>query len=77
MKSRSESVSKPKGTGLAQQSGGMDSTGSSPGNNGYQREQMVAEAAYFRAERRNFAPGDDLADWLQAESDVAALLRSH
>lgn len=30
----------------------------------------VARAAYFRAERRGFAPGDELADWLAAEAEV-------
>jgi hypothetical protein len=38
------------------------------------RDHMVAVAAYFRAEQRNFAPGDDLRDWLEAEAEVAALL---
>lgn len=28
---------------------------------------MIAEAAYYRAEKRGFAPGDDFADWLEAE----------
>jgi hypothetical protein len=36
---------------------------------------MIAEAAYFRAEQRGFAPGDDLADWLAAELDIDALLQ--
>lgn len=34
------------------------------------REQMIAEAAYFRAEQRNFEAGDDMYDWFQAELDV-------
>lgn len=33
---------------------------------------LIAEAAYYRAEHRGFAPGHELDDWLQAE---AALLR--
>jgi hypothetical protein len=37
---------------------------------------MIAEAAYFHAERRGFKPENDLADWLKAESDVESLLRS-
>lgn len=32
-------------------------------------EEMIAVAAYFRAERRSFAPGEDWADWLQAEAE--------
>lgn len=35
------------------------------------RRTMIAEAAYFRAERRGFAPGHELDDWLQAEAELA------
>lgn len=35
-----------------------------------QREQMIAEAAYYLAEQRGFAGGDALEDWLQAEVAV-------
>jgi len=31
---------------------------------------MIAEAAYFRAERRNFAPGHEMEDWVAAEGEV-------
>jgi hypothetical protein len=34
----------------------------------------VAERAYYKAERRGFAPGHELEDWLAAEREVAALL---
>jgi predicted nucleic acid-binding Zn-ribbon protein len=40
-----------------------------------QRRQMVAEAAYFRAERRGFDGDGLLADWLEAEAEVEARLR--
>ncbi len=30
----------------------------------------TAEAAYFRAERRGFAPGHELEDWLAAEKEI-------
>lgn len=33
---------------------------------------MVAEAAYYRAQRRGFAPGHELEDWLQAEAELTA-----
>ncbi len=36
------------------------------------RAAMIAEAAYFAAERRNFEPGYELADWLLAEQEIAA-----
>jgi hypothetical protein len=37
------------------------------------RERMIAEAAYFRAERRGFEPGQEVADWLQAEAEITRL----
>jgi hypothetical protein len=33
-------------------------------------EQMIATAAYFRAEKRNFAPGYELEDWIAAEHEI-------
>jgi chromosome segregation ATPase len=36
---------------------------------------MIAEAAYFRAERRGFAGGDAIRDWCEAEAEVDARLR--
>lgn len=40
-----------------------------------QRRQMIAEAAYFRAEKRGFDSGDPLDDWVLAEAEVDARLR--
>jgi len=40
------------------------------------RDEMIAVAAYFRAERRGFAPGDSKADWLAAEAEIDRLLAS-
>ena len=34
------------------------------------RESMIAEAAYYRSERRSFAPGGDYDDWLEAEREI-------
>lgn len=34
------------------------------------REARIAEAAYWRAERRGFQPGHELDDWLNAEREV-------
>lgn len=39
------------------------------------RHAMIAEAAYFRAERRGFIPGEELSDWLAAEAEVESVLR--
>jgi hypothetical protein len=35
-----------------------------------ERRDMIARAAYFRAERRNFAPGHEEEDWVAAEAEV-------
>ena len=35
-----------------------------------ERREMIAKAAYLRAERRNFRPGHELEDWLAAEAEV-------
>jgi flagellar motility protein MotE (MotC chaperone) len=37
---------------------------------------MIAEAAYFRAERRGFNGGDLVADWLHAEAEIDARLHA-
>ena len=37
------------------------------------RGSMIAEAAYYRAEKRGFAPGSELDDWLAAEADLEQL----
>jgi Protein of unknown function (DUF2934) len=35
-----------------------------------ERRNMIARAAYFRAEKRQFAPGHEVEDWIAAEADV-------
>jgi hypothetical protein len=39
-----------------------------------ERQQWIATAAYFKAQRRGFAPGQEATDWLEAEAEVAALV---
>jgi len=39
-----------------------------------QRAALIAEAAFFRAEKRGFSPGHEVEDWLAAESEVDAKL---
>ena len=34
------------------------------------RQKMISEAAYYRAQRRGFAPGRELDDWLAAEAEI-------
>ena len=37
-------------------------------------QRMIAEAAYYRAEKRGFAPGNDHLDWLEAEKEIHSRL---
>ena len=34
------------------------------------RHAMIATAAYYRAEKRHFAPGFEVEDWVAAEAEV-------
>ncbi|MFM9888736.1 MAG: DUF2934 domain-containing protein [Burkholderiales bacterium] len=36
--------------------------------------RRIAEAAYFRAERRGFCPGCEMDDWLDAEREIGEQL---
>lgn len=40
------------------------------------RRRLIAEAAYFRAERRGFQPGFESQDWEEAEAEVDARLHA-
>jgi len=42
-----------------------------------QRLSMIAETAYFKAEKRGFTGGNPVDDWLAAESEVDALLSNN
>jgi Protein of unknown function (DUF2934) len=35
-------------------------------------EHMIAEAAYYKAEKRGFNPGNDINDWLEAKKEIIA-----
>ena len=35
-----------------------------------ERHRIIAEEAYFIAQRRGFVPGHELSDWLEAEREV-------
>ena len=41
---------------------------------GEERWKMIAVAAYHKAEKRNFAPGNELGDWAEAEKEVEKLI---
>jgi len=33
-------------------------------------EAMIAEAAHYKAEKRNFYPGHEIRDWLEAKNEI-------
>ncbi len=39
-----------------------------------ERKRMIAVAAYYKAEQRAFAAGEELSDWLAAEREIDRLL---
>ncbi len=41
-----------------------------------EREKIIAQAAYYRAEWRGFSAGDPQADWLASEAEVDAIAGS-
>jgi hypothetical protein len=41
-----------------------------------ERHRMIAEAAYYRAEKRGFAGGDPMQDWLEAEAQIENEIRN-
>ena len=40
-----------------------------------QRYQTIAEAAYFRAEKRDFVGGDTALDWVEAEAEIDRIIQ--
>jgi hypothetical protein len=42
--------------------------------NGEDRQEMIAIAAYYRAERRGFDGGDPMLDWLEAEAEIDSMV---
>ncbi|MGZ0080535.1 DUF2934 domain-containing protein [Methylomonas sp. ZR1] len=40
-----------------------------------ERYRMIAEAAYYRAEKHGFAGGDMAEDWREAEAEIDCLLQ--
>ena len=39
-----------------------------------ERHGMIAEAAYYQAEKRGFQSGHEILDWLEAEKEIDKLL---
>ena len=58
----------------ARKSAGVQASGGLPAVDPDQRHQMIATAAYYRAERRGFDDGDPSTDWYEAEKEVSQML---
>jgi hypothetical protein len=71
-KGKSTSVSKSGKMAAAQRPGSTQSISSSIPPD--QRQHMIEEAAYYRAERRGFHGGDPLQDWLEAEAEIERMM---
>lgn len=76
MKTNNSSAHQVQGKSAARRGRAKPGADSSSGTFDCPREQMIAEAAYFRAEQRGFTPGNEMSDWLAAEADVEHLLHS-
>lgn len=43
-------------------------------NNEEERQLMISEVAYYRAEYRGFESGHEIEDWLEAEKQIEEML---
>ena len=75
MKTRNPSTSKTRVNGSSPRTQETQGNGQGPDPEACPREQMIAVAAYFRAQQRGFMPENELSDWLEAEAQVEEMLR--
>ena len=71
MPTKKTSVTTAADSNSAQASGGDTASSEAP-SQGQSREEQVRLAAYLAAERRGFAPGYEVEDWITAEQEVDA-----
>jgi len=67
IEAQKESSSKPEGNDEYEQLVAEDAS--------FNTKPMIEEAAFLLAEQRGFTPGNEVSDWLQAETEVENLLR--
>lgn len=63
-------VKKTKENGGKQQASPKEVAKSTKNDTCSNRHQMIQEAAYYHAEKRNFSEGDPVKDWLAAEMEI-------
>ena len=61
---------------LEEQAAQPEAEGNREAPTAHERKEMTAVAAYYCAQRRNFDPGRELEDWLEAEAEVNARLEA-
>jgi hypothetical protein len=67
---RTESMRKPRSCeGFAEKASILSCVSTEP-DDSYLQEENIAVAAYFLAQQRGFAPGNELADWFHAEVEL-------
>ena len=70
MVTESKKSAKTKSAKTAEEKNTVEQSG-----NNEKRQFMITEAAYFRAEYRDFAPDHELEDWLEAEKKIDEMLK--
>lgn len=73
--SKRRSLTKTASNEETQVPAGPTASSSTASLDGDTRRQLIAVEAYFLAQRRDFAPGCELDDWLAAEAIVEERLR--
>ncbi|MCX7178630.1 MAG: DUF2934 domain-containing protein [Proteobacteria bacterium] len=76
MKITTETVQKSKKDNGSAKMAGMMAKACAEQGDVAPNQEMIAVAAYFRAEQSGFAPGNEMDDWLQAEAEYKAGLNS-
>lgn len=72
---KTKAATRQKATAIAKTAAPRKTSTKKHGSNGYaseERHKMIQDAAYFIAERNNFA-GDPHSFWLEAEAQLGAL----
>ncbi len=74
--SRPTQARKPARTAPDAPSVGTAAGGNSESPTPEQLYRMIQETAYFKAKARNFAPGHEVQDWIEAEAEVRRRIES-
>jgi len=70
-------LSKSKGSSASKEKASISDLKTETELQGEDFYQMVSEAAYYRAEKRNFASGHEMEDWIEAEAEILDLQKEN